>query len=74
VLAHDAERERLGVLAEHWWRGWDQWTPPPSRQLPPSHRTPRSGAGPLQGPRRPSVRRAQLPRWKSSSSGSRPGT
>ena len=38
VLAHDAERERLGVLAEHWWRGWDQWTPPPPRHLPPSHR------------------------------------
>jgi len=37
VLAHDAERERLGVLAEHWWRGWDQWTPRPPRQLPPTH-------------------------------------
>ena len=35
-----AQARSLGVLAEHWWRGWDQWKPPPSRQLMASHRTP----------------------------------
>ena len=39
LLAHDAERERLGVLAEHWWRGWDQSVPRPARQLPTAHRS-----------------------------------
>ena len=22
------DQERLKVLAEHWWNGWDRWTPP----------------------------------------------
>ena len=28
------DQERLKVLAEHWWNGWDRWTPP-RRAAPP---------------------------------------
>ncbi|MEO7338405.1 MAG: hypothetical protein ABIV63_17670 [Caldimonas sp.] len=31
VLTHESDRERLSALADHWWRGWDSWSPQSSR-------------------------------------------